>query len=494
MAFNFRIAPKLAPKFDAYPYQIDAVEAVKDLPYSAIFHEQGLGKTKIAIDVALYWLARDVVDTVFIVTKKTLVQNWCDELLAHSHVSPTVLGGNKSSNMMALNSPVLIYVMHYEALLSEQAIFDLFLQTCKVGAILDESHKIKNPEAKLTEAFMQLGEKFHRRIIMTGTPVANRPFDIWSQVKFLDNGCALGESFDRFRARMDIPDDRDGMEGYADNLSSIHEALRPFSVRETKKSSGIDLPEKSICTRIVDMEPKQALIYDDYKNRLCHELVGDDGEVVADNAESILKRLLRLVQCASNPHIIDGMYDGVPAKHSELLRILEDEVGADQKVVIWTSFIKNVDWLASRLEAYNPVRVHGSLSIERRNNAIRRFKGDQSCRLFIATPGAAKEGLTLTVANHAVFYDRSFSLDDYLQAQDRIHRISQTQMCFVYNVIARGTIDEWVGQLLHAKYQAAQMAQNDIDSKEFQKNFECNLSEMLKQVLSVDAQPARSNR
>jgi len=74
----------------------------------------------------------------------------------------------------------------------------------------------------------------------------------------------------------------------------------------------------------------------------------------------------------------------------------------------------------------------------------------------VATPGAAKEGLTLTVANHAVFFDRSFSLDDYLQAQDRIHRISQTQTCFVWNLIGSDTIDEWVDSLLTAKRLAAQ--------------------------------------
>ena len=70
----------------------------------------------------------------------------------------------------------------------------------------------------------------------------------------------------------------------------------------------------------------------------------------------------------------------------------------------------------------------------------------------MATPGAAKEGLTLTCANHAIFYDRSFSLDDYLQAQDRIHRISQTRECYIHNMIATDTVDEWVDILLTAKY------------------------------------------
>ena len=109
----------------------------------------------------------------------------------------------------------------------------------------------------------------------------------------------------------------------------------------------------------------------------------------------------------------------------------------NNKVIIWTSFVDNVEWLCWKLEKYQPCKIHGSIAIDDRNNSIKRFKIDPSCQIMIATPGAAKEGLTLTVANYAIFYDRSFSLDDYLQAQDRIHRISQTQKCTVINLIAK---------------------------------------------------------
>ena len=93
MALRLRKPPRLNTKLDAYPYQLDAVRAAQKLTYAAIFHEQGLGKTKIAVDLALRWLDDNVVDTVFIITKKTLVQNWVDELNIHSYVSPRVLSG-----------------------------------------------------------------------------------------------------------------------------------------------------------------------------------------------------------------------------------------------------------------------------------------------------------------------------------------------------------------------------------------------------------------
>ena len=205
MAFVLRRQPEFSPKHAAYPYQLDAIRAVKDLPYAAVFHEQGLGKTKIAIDLALSWLQSDTVDTVFIVTKKSLVENWRREISGHCHIMPHVLSGNRRQNSTSLNSPVLLYVTNYEVISANAQIIRLFLQTCRVGCILDESHKIKNPDTALTRTFLEFASLFERRVIMTGTPAANRPYDVWSQIKFLDGGEALGGTFEAFRQEMDLP-------------------------------------------------------------------------------------------------------------------------------------------------------------------------------------------------------------------------------------------------------------------------------------------------
>ena len=486
MAFNLRKPPKLSAKLDAYPYQVDAVRAVKSLSYAAIFHEQGLGKTKIAVDLLLHWLEADIVDTVFVITKKILVQNWFEEVLTHSHVSPKILSGNRRDNSIALNSPILIYIMNYELVSANFELFCLFLNTCRVGVILDESQKIKNPEAKVTQDFHAIAESFTRRIIMTGTPVANRPYDIWSQVSFLDGGKALGASFAEFENDFDLPKTQNADHEYADRLSSIMERLKPFSVRETKRTAGLELPGKTILTHSVEMEPRQAAIYKAYRDTLAHEFV-IDGKAIIDEAEGILKQLLRLVQCASNPVLVDTTYQNKPGKYTKLLELLQQiDVLSSGKVIIWTSFIDNVEWLSSELQHYSPQKLHGEISLAERNKAIRKFKTDSNCRVLVATPGAAKEGLTLTVANHAVFFDRSFSLDDYLQAQDRIHRISQTDDCFVHNLIASDTIDEWVDALLNAKHQAAQLAQGDISRTEFAQSFNADLSGELKRILAPE--------
>jgi len=482
MAFNLKNPPSLLPRHEAYPYQLDAVRAVQSLPYSAIFHEQGLGKTKIAIDILLIWLSEDVVDTVFIVTKKTLVQNWVDEFISHSHITPRVLSGNRRDNSIALNSPVLVYVMNYEVVAANLDLMREFQATCRVAAILDESQKIKNPESKLAECFHALADGFARRVIMTGTPVANRPYDIWSQVKFLDNGETFGDSFSEFKSSLDIPSYVTEVADYGEKLVGVMKKIKHFSVRETKETAGLELPDKTILTHSVSLAPKQAEIYASYRDNMAYEFK-EDGASIYDDAEYILKRLLRLVQCASNPGMVDGNYTEIPGKFTKLTGLLDEIDMQSHKAIIWTGFVQNIDWLHSHLSRYMPQKVHGEMPVFARNNALRKFKTEVRCRILLATPGAAKEGLTLTAANHAIFYDRGFSLDDYLQAQDRIHRISQNEECFVHNLMATNTIDEWVDMLLNAKHQAARLTQGDISRDSFEANFQCDLSSTLGQIL-----------
>ena len=115
----YNSAVNLSAKRDAFPYQIQAFDAIKDLPYSAIFHEQGLGKTKIAVDLLLYWLENRGIDTILIVTKKQLVKNWVDELKFHTHLRPVVISSNKRENYYILNSSARLIIANFEAITTD---------------------------------------------------------------------------------------------------------------------------------------------------------------------------------------------------------------------------------------------------------------------------------------------------------------------------------------------------------------------------------------
>ena len=100
-------------KHEAFPYQHEAFEEIKDKDYAAIFHEQGLGKTKIAIDLLLYWLNHREIDTVLIVTKKILVKNWVEEFSEHTNLRPKVLDSNKRNNFFVFNSRADVVVTNF---------------------------------------------------------------------------------------------------------------------------------------------------------------------------------------------------------------------------------------------------------------------------------------------------------------------------------------------------------------------------------------------
>ncbi|HEV7511424.1 MAG TPA: SNF2-related protein, partial [Candidatus Acidoferrum sp.] len=228
-------------KHEAFPFQIETLSVIKDLEYAAIFHEQGLGKTKIAIDLALTWLANNVVDSAMIITKKSLIKNWEEEIARHSYFKAKTLNQDAQTLFYAFNTPWRIYLTHYEACNSRKGRFALFLKTRRVGVICDESQKIKNPESTLAKAMHSLSSGFSRRVIMSGTPIANRPYDIWSQIWFLDQGASLGNDFATFQTELDLPDEAGGNAGrqvFSRALGELFGKIRAFTVRKTKATAG----------------------------------------------------------------------------------------------------------------------------------------------------------------------------------------------------------------------------------------------------------------
>ena len=330
--------PSFIAKYDAFKYQKEAFEAVKDLEYAAIFHEQGLGKTKIAIDLLLYWLAETSVDTVLVVTKKQLVHNWVREFKNHTAIKPAVLDTNKQSNFYVFTGPARVVVTNFEILVSEFNQVKLFLQTRNVGIIIDESAKLKNPDAKLTKTFFELSTLFKKRVIMTGTPVANRPYDIWAQIFFLDQGKSLGTDFKSFKKETDLSNklsrDEDLQNSFEDVVSGIHAKIKDFSVRETKNSGIIELPDKVYIKETVNFAAEQKALYDRVREELKIEIV-KDGQLVEDDSSAIVKRLLRLVQVTSNPRLVDDSFSGESAKEAVLDRLIHEILANGEKCIVW---------------------------------------------------------------------------------------------------------------------------------------------------------------
>lgn len=481
----FKNEKPLFSKVEAFKYQKDAVEKIKDKEYAAIFHEQGLGKTKIAIDLMLFWFNTHLLDSVVIVTKKSLLSNWKRELNNLSNLSVIEVSNSRKNNYYAFNLARRIILTSFDSFLKEADRFEQLTHCRQTGIIIDESAKIKNPNANISKVLFKISYSFKRRVIMSGTPIANRPYDIWSQIYFLDHGASLGDNFTDFKKKTNLDNklarDKTRQIEYVESISSIFEKINNFTVRETKNSGIINLPPKEYFSIDLYFELNQKTIYDEICRNTSYELVRD-GISVEDDLSEVIKRLTRLVEATSNPVLIDESYGLCPSKLTALNQLLDEIDERGEKTIVWTSFIKNVDIISKKISRFNPVTYSGEMSSQERDASIKKFIEDSSVRVLVTTY-AAKEGLTLTVANNAIFYDRTFNLDDYLQAQDRIHRISQKEICHIYNLRIVNSIDEWIDSLIECKSLSAKLAQGDITKEEYNSLINYSFGEIVHSIL-----------
>ncbi len=463
--FNFNFAHKTKP----FPHQVEAIEYVASNENSALFDEQGLGKTKIIIDALIKNIKSNEIDGSIIICKNSLIENWRQEILQHSFLNSIVLRGSKNEKGQKFMGFSHFYIINYESVATELERLKFFMRIRRFAIALDESHTIKNPKSKTTQAVWLLSKLAYKRIIISGTPVANKPVDLWAQYYFLDEGLLLGNNYQEFISHYSI-DIKENKNEEEHKFSTLRSIINYNSLRRTK-TDVLELPEKIFIDKPVTLTGRQKDLYLTLKEELVIEIQNYEGEIVLDESSDYLKKIIRLIQLASNPYVIDKSYDETPAKYIILDELVQDIVSNSEKAIIWSSFIENIRILSRRYKDLNAVMLYGDIPIEKRNANIRSFKNDPECKLLIANPAAAREGLTLTSANNAIYLDRNFNLVDYLQSQDRIHRISQTKKCKIIKLLGVGTIDEYVDEILRRKKVVADYVQGENDTMDLGKSF-----------------------
>lgn len=449
-------APKFSPL--VLPHQAEGTRFLRERSAAALFDEQGLGKSKQLIDAVVGSIQDGSLAGALIVCPNTIKATWAEEIERYCDERYAVFGSGKKARRVTFRSlRAAFYVINYEAIAAELPSLRALLRFKKMALVLDESHRIKTPAARVTRAIHTLRLDAARRYIMTGTPVANKPEDLWAQVFFLDDGRALGSSFRAFRERFCTP------EGGYTRIDELRERLATVCLRREKEGT-LELPPKTLAYVSVTLIGEQLRMYEDLRQDLELWIRDLSGSEILSNAENILTRLLRLAQLASNPALLDSAYIETPAKFRALDELLHSYLAEPtEKVIIWTSFVDNIRSLLQRYARYKPVALHGEMDARSRTAAVSAFKRSAAVRLMIANPAAAREGLTLTQARTAIYLDRTFNLVDFLQSQDRIHRLSQENACEIVILNAQGTIDEFIDFSLAQKHRLAKYAQNDTD-------------------------------
>ena len=428
---------------------------------AALLFEMGCGKTLVAIAVAgtLYQFKK--ASRLLIVAPLSILAVWETEFERFADLPYTlsVLNGTpekKRTLISEAEGPGLnVLLVNYESawrLENELLAYDADL------VIADEAHKIKENRTHQSKTLHRLGHKARYRLLLTGTLIANREIDVFSQYLFLNPGI-FGESFYQFRNKYFT------MAGYGqhtpvfreDMTADFLQRLHCIAYRVTKDEC-LDLPEVVDEIRTVQLEDAALKLYKKIEEDSYAEL--RDGEISAPN---VLTRLLRLLQI-SGGHVTDD--DGAVRKVSNAkMEALEDILDAaqaeGQKVTIMARFTAELDDIEDMLtrKKIDYAVIRGG--IKHRGEQITRFQNDPGCTVFLGQIAAAGLGLTLTAASLMVFYSWDYSMSNHDQARARIHRAGQRNACTYIYLCAKGTIDRRVIQALRNKQEVARMLVDD---------------------------------
>lgn len=321
-----------------------------------------------------------------------------------------------------------------------------FLRTYRFHyVILDESQAIKNPLAKTARAARLLNAD--HRLVMTGTPVENTTFELWSQFAFINPGL-LG-SLESFKENFANPIESRQDEEAA---STLRKLVYPFILRRTKAQVAPELPPRTERTLFVELEPAQRKLYTRVRDRYRAELLGLIETRGMDDARmKILEGLLRLRQVCIHPALVEPTYRGESAKFELLFETLETLQAEGHKALVYSQFVEVLKQVRAGLEERGVPYAYLDGQTRDRQAQVDRFQCDPTVPFFLLSLKAGGVGLNLTAADYVIHLDPWWNPAVEMQAADRAHRIGQDKPVFIYKLIARDTVEEKILQLQEKK-------------------------------------------
>ncbi|MBQ4480764.1 MAG: DEAD/DEAH box helicase [Victivallales bacterium] len=422
------------------PYQRKGVEFLADRALcgvgSLLADDMGLGKTLQALAMLESFRAVSKAEgkdfRALVVCPGSVVGVWLEQARAFFPNLPmTAVAGNAEHRRKLLESHAgeAVFVTHYGLLRTDVALlsalqFDFL--------IADEAQALKNPDAMATLAIKRLEAR--HRIALTGTPLENRLLDVWSIMDFLNPGY-LGERGD-FLA-----------ESPGAGMARLASRLAPVMLRRTKEEVAEELPPRTVAVVPVELEEMQRALYDE-------QVVEARAAIHFAGPVEILAALTRLRQICCDPELL-GMntVDCCSAKRSLLLEQAGELLKGGHSVLVFSQFASMLKILARELRKLGlPYEsITGETPLAERPAIVRRFQEAESPSILLLSLKAAGTGLTLTRADYVFLYDPWWNPAAEKQALDRTHRIGQARPVFAYRLVARGTIEERVLELLAAK-------------------------------------------
>lgn len=409
------------------PFQRAGVEFIEKAGGRALLaDEMGLGKTPQSL---AYLQLHPELRPALIVVPASLKINWQREAARFLSTPETIatLSG-KTCDEAQLSGASLI-IINYDILAGW---VDCLLKIKPVVMICDEAHYVKHgSKTQRGKAVIALSKKISRTILLTGTPVTNRPLELYPLLNILD-GKAWGNFMSFANRYTNATHNGFGWDfSGASNLPELHEKIKPWTVRRTKAQVLTELPAKRRVTLPLEFTASEKRAYLNAYETARAEIAA------SGNQAEQLTIIEKLKQAA------------VSAKMKQALAWIADFLESGEKLIVFATHKFVVSEL---MEAFpGAVKVTGDSTQKDRQEAVDKFQMDENTRLFIGNVQAAGVGLTLTAASNVAFLEFPWQPGELMQAEDRAHRIGQADSVTCWYLIATGTIDETIVRLLEDK-------------------------------------------
>lgn len=486
--------------FTTKPYKHQMEGVIYGLEHESFLlgDDQGLGKTKEIIDIAMCRKQTDCLKHCLIICGiNGNKYNWADEVKIHSREDSWILGtrftkrppikmieGSTKDKMEDLNNipHQFFWITNIETLrggsfkekqgkrtVMRFPIAEKIQELCDKGIIgmiaFDEAHKAKNPDSQQGKALLSIDCK-GPKIPMSGTFVLNNPLDLYLPLRW--SGFET-HSFYAYKQHYCKMGGFGGKEivGYK-NLDELRSMVSKVMLRRVK-GDVLDLPPKVHTIEWVDAYPEQKSLYKDVRDQ------------VRDNIDKVkvhpdpLSEMLRLRQVTGYPGILSSTVTK-SAKMDRMEELVEDEVSVGGKAIIFSNWSEMTNVIRHKLKKYNPAYITGEVGSVQRMEEKDRFQNDPNCKVMIGTIGALGTGFTLTAAQLVIFVDEPWNRGIKDQAEDRAHRIGTRGTVRVVTILTRDTVDEGVYNLVQKK---GKMADLLVDGKVDGKNVDNVLSYLL---------------
>lgn len=512
-------APEMPDDFIDHPnlplteYQKTALLSSLNQSSYALFMEQGTGKTPIVINRIclegarkragkLLGTEKGMYRALILVPQQVRI-NWEREFERFATVpgKTSILRGGNINKIRALIDGIrseddCAWSACILSLDSVNSIWEALKQIKWDLVVVDESHKIKNPRTNRYKTLIKIDDvRARAKMVLTGTPITNVIFDLWSQFEWLGKGLSGFSTFENFRSfhgKWKNAEDGSGVRKLAGfkNIPLIQERLARLAFLILKKDAQLNLPDKVYDLYEVKMDLVQADMYKKMATKLIIEI--DDMMAIAEaegkhvTVDHILTKLIRLAQICSGFIKTDDAIDlemetttrGEIFQISEhnpkieaVIKMLREDWQNDpnSKIIIWATFIEDIRAISQRLaaEGINHTGYHRAVHPDYRakdaatsEDVINRNK---DCKVLVANPASAGLGQNFlgydvehpdeyeTYVNHEIYYSCNWSAVDRVQSEDRAHRRGTRTNVRITDLITPNTIDQEIRMRVNDK-------------------------------------------